>query len=183
MRTDHQTDATSGDLSQIGGADSAVQPGGRHSLDRGLLLIGLFKLAKSLFFFCLGIGAFHLMHRDLAEEATRLAHALRFDPESRITALLLDKVDLIDQRRLREIGFGTFLYSALALTEGVGLLLEKVWAEYLTLVLTVSFLPWELYELARRPSWFRLSLLLINLAVLWYLVWLLRRRGLLQVAR
>ncbi len=183
MRTDHHTDAASVELPELGGPECAELPGSGHGPDRGLLLIGIFKLAKSLFFFCLGIGAFHLMHRDLAEEAMRLAHALRFDPESRVTALLLDKVDLIDQRRLREIGFGTFLYSALALTEGVGLLLEKVWAEYLTLVLTVSFLPWELYELARRPSWFRLSLLLINLAVLWYLVWLLRRRGLLRVAR
>ena len=65
------------------------------------------------------------------------------------------------------------------LTEGIGLLMEKVWAEYLTLVLTVSFLPWELYELVRRPDWFRVSLLLINLAVLWYLIWLLRRKRLL----
>ena len=40
--------------------------------------------------------------------------------------------------RLREISVATFGYSALALTEGVGLLLEKVWAEYLTLILTVS---------------------------------------------
>jgi uncharacterized membrane protein (DUF2068 family) len=109
----------------------------------------------------------------------RLATALKFDPESRFVSLLLDKADLIDAHRLKEIGLATFAYSALALTEGVGLLLEKVWAEYLTLVLTVSFLPWELFELARRPDWFRLSLLLINLAVLWYLVWLLRRKKLL----
>lgn len=183
MGTEHQTDTASAGMPELGEARCADATRVGHRRDHGLLLIGIFKLAKSLFFFCLGIGAFHLMHRDLAEEALRLAHALRFDPESRVTALLLDKVDLIDQRRLREIGFGTFLYSALALTEGVGLLLEKVWAEYLTLVLTVSFLPWELYELARRPSWFRLSLLLINLAVLWYLVWLLRRKGLLRVAR
>jgi len=40
----------------------------------------------------------------------------------------------------------------------------------------VSFLPWELYELARHPNWFRLSLLVINLVVLGYLVWLLRRK-------
>ena len=106
----------------------------------------------------------------------RLATALRFDPESRIVSLLMDKVDLIDVHRLREIGFATFAYSGLALTEGIGLLLEKVWAEYLTLVLTISFLPWELYELVRRPSWFRLGLLVINLAVLWYLVWLLKRK-------
>ena len=144
--------------------------------DNGLLLIGIFKLAKSLFFFCIGIGAIHLLHKDLSDEVMRLAAALRFDPESRVVGLVMDKVDLIDAQRLREIGFATFAYSALALTEGVGLLLQKVWAEYLTLILTISFLPWELYELARRPSWGRLALLVINLLVLWYLVWLLKRK-------
>jgi uncharacterized membrane protein (DUF2068 family) len=147
-----------------------------HSRDRGLLLIGLFKLGKSLLFFCLGIGAVHLLHKDIGDEVMRLITALKFDPESRFVSLVLDKVDLIDAHRLREISLATFGYSALALTEGVGLLLEKVWAEYLTLILTVSFLPWELYELVRRPDWFRVSLLLINLAVLAYLVWLLQRK-------
>ena len=148
--------------------------GGSH--DRGLLLIGLFKLAKAIFFFCIGVGAIHLLHKDLEDEVMRLAVRFKFDPESRFVSLLLDKVNLIDAHRLREISVATFAYSALALTEGVGLLLEKVWAEYLTLVLTISFLPWELYELARRPDWFRVSLLLINLAVLGYLIWLLRRK-------
>ncbi len=147
--------------------------------DRGLLLIGLFKLTKAIFFFCIGVGAIHLLHKDLEDEVMRLALKFKFDPESRFVSLLLDKVDLIDAHRLRQISVATFAYSALALTEGVGLLMEKVWAEYLTLILTASFLPWELYELARRPDWVRLSLLLINLAVLWYLVWLLRRKKLL----
>ncbi len=150
--------------------------GGHGHRDRGLLLIGLFKLGKAILFFSIGIGALHLLHKDLGDEVMRLATALKFDPESRFVTILLDKVDLIDAHRLKEISLATFAYSALALTEGVGLLLEKVWAEYLTLLLTISFLPWELYELARRPSWFRLSLLLINLAVLAYLVWLLRRK-------
>jgi len=157
---------------------------GSHSArphDRGLLLIGLFKLAKAIFFFGVGVGAIHLLHKDLEDEVMRLALRFKVDPESRFVSLLLDKVDLIDAHRLRQISVATFGYSALALTEGVGLLLEKVWAEYLTLILTISFLPWELYELARRPDWFRLSLLLINLAVLWYLVWLLRRKKQLSV--
>ena len=144
--------------------------------DRGLFAIGIFKLTKAVFFFCLGLGVIHLVGKDLGDEATRLATALRFDSEGRVVTLLQEKADLIDARRLREIGFFSFAYSALALTEGVGLLLEKVWAEYLTLILTISFLPWELFELARRPTWVRLALLLINLAVLWYLLWLLRRK-------
>ena len=112
------------------------------------------------------MGAIHLLHKDLGDEVLRLAARFNFDSENRIVSLLLEKVDLIDAHRLREIGFGTFAYSALALTEGIGLLREKEWAEYLTLILTISFLPWELFELVRRPDWFRLRLLLINLAVL-----------------
>lgn len=143
-------------------------------------MIGLFKLGKSALFFGIGVGALHFLHKDLGDEVVRLATALKFDPESRFVSVMLDKVDLIDAHRLRQISLATFGYSALALTEGVGLMMEKVWAEYLTLILTLSFLPWELYELVRRPDWFRLALLLINLAVLAYILWLLQRKKLLS---
>ncbi|GGA65759.1 hypothetical protein GCM10011507_16650 [Edaphobacter acidisoli] len=146
-----------------------------HAHDRGLLLIGLFKLGKSILFFLIGVGVVHLLHKDISDEIMRLAVALKFDPESRFVAILLNKADLIDAHRLKQIGVATFGYSAVALTEGIGLVLEKVWAEYLTLSLTMMFLPWELYELVRHPTAFRVGLLLINLAVLAYLLWLLRR--------
>ena len=158
-----------------GSNDTAPKHTASHH-DGGLLMIGLFKLGKALLFFGIGIGAIHLLHKDLGDEVVRIATMLKFDPESRLVSVLLDKADLIDTHRLRQIGFATFAYSALALTEGIGLLLEKPWAEYLTLILTISFLPWELYELARRPDWFHLGLLLINLAVLGYLIWLLQRK-------
>ncbi len=144
--------------------------------DRGLLLIGIFKLLKSAFFFAVGLGAVHLLHKDIGDVAMRLAQALHFDVESKFVTMLVEKADLVDVHRLREVGFGTFGYSALALVEGAGLMMEKVWAEYLTLTLTVSFLPWELYELAKSPDLIRLTLLLANLSVLGYLIWLLRRK-------
>ncbi len=144
--------------------------------DRGLLAIGIFKLSKSVLFFCLGVGAFKLLHKDLGDVAMRLALILHRDPESRFVTLMMQQVDRIDAHRLREIGFATFAYSALALTEGIGLMKEKVWAEYLTTILTVMFLPWELFELARDPNMMRLGLLLANLVVLAYLLWLLRRK-------
>jgi uncharacterized membrane protein (DUF2068 family) len=55
------------------------------------------------------------------------------------------------------------------------LVLEKVWAEYLTVGVTMAFLPWEIYEIARRLDWLRVGLLVVNLVVLAYLVWWLRR--------
>ena len=145
--------------------------------DRGLLAIAAFKLVKSVFFFCVGMGALHFVGKDMGDEALKFAHILHQDPEHKFVALILKKVDLIDNHRLRQIGFGTFAYSALALTEGIGLLLERTWAEYLTLILTVSFVPWEMYELVRHATWVKAGLFAINLAVLGYLVWLLHRKG------
>jgi uncharacterized membrane protein (DUF2068 family) len=47
----------------------------------------------------------------------------------------------------------------------------------------MSFLPWELYEIVRRPDWIRAWLLVINLIVLAYLLWWLRRnRGYREIA-
>jgi uncharacterized membrane protein (DUF2068 family) len=61
--------------------------------------------------------------------------------------------------------------------EGIGLYLEKVWAEYLTLIITASFLPWEIFEVIRKLTYFRVSLLVVNALVLFYLLVLVTRRG------
>lgn len=144
--------------------------------DKGLLLIGFFKLLEAAFFVAVGLGALHFLHRNLGDAMLKLAMRLRMDPEGRLVSFLLDSVDSLTQHRLKQIGLATFLYALVRVTEGVGLVLEKLWAEYLTVGVTVSFLPWELYEIFRQLDWIRFSLLVINVAVLVYLLWQLRRK-------
>ncbi|HEV2618790.1 MAG TPA: DUF2127 domain-containing protein [Acidobacteriaceae bacterium] len=151
--------------------------GSVRSRDRGLLAIGIFKLVEAVFFFLVGIGVLHLIHRDLGDAALRLAERLRMHTDGRVMTWVLDHVDDVTARRLKQIGAATFLYGGLRVTEGVGLVLEKVWAEYLTIGVTVSFLPWEMYEIFRRPDMLRLCLLVTNFAVLIYLAWSLDRRN------
>jgi uncharacterized membrane protein (DUF2068 family) len=146
----------------------------RHH-DSGLLTIGLFKLAEAVFFFLVGAGAIHFIHRDLGDSAVRLAERLRIDPDGRLVSYVIDHLDAITAQRLKQIGVATFFYAALRVTEGVGLVMEQVWAEYLTVGVTTAFLPWELYEIARHADWVRVCLLLANLVVLAYLVWWLGR--------
>ena len=147
----------------------------RKHHDRGLLAIGLLKLVEAVFFFLVGVGAIHFIHRDLGEAATRLAERLRIDMDGRVMTWVLDHLDDVTAHRLRQIGVATFLYAGLRIAEGVGLVMEKRWAEYLTVGVTTAFLPWEAYEIVRRPDWIRVCLLLINLGVLAYLLWWLRR--------
>jgi len=146
----------------------------RHH-DSGLLAIGLFKLAEAVFFLLVGVGAIHFIHRDLGDSALRLAMRLRVDPDGRLVSYVIDHLDAITAHRLKQIGVATFFYAALRATEGIGLVLEQTWAEYLTVGVTTAFLPWECYEIARRPDWVRVCLLLANLVVLAYLVWWLGR--------
>jgi len=146
---------------------------GHH--DGGLLAIGLLKLAEAIFFFLVGVGAIHFIHRDLGDSALHLAERLRIDPDGRLVSWLLDHLDAITAHRLKQIGVATFFYAGLRTTEGIGLVLEKVWAEYLTVGVTTAFLPWEVFEIARRPDWVRVCLLVANLIVLAYLVWWLGR--------
>jgi uncharacterized membrane protein (DUF2068 family) len=70
-----------------------------------------------------------------------------------------------------------FIYAGLDVVEGTGLFLEKVWAEYLTLAITASFLPWEIFEELRRVTWIRSGLLVVNAMVLFYLLKLVVERG------
>jgi uncharacterized membrane protein (DUF2068 family) len=142
----------------------------------GLLLIGLFKLSKAVLSVVLGVGALKLLHHDLGVVVLRVSDVLKIDPESRVVALLMSKADLIGAPQLRHFSALTFTYAALCLIEGTGLMLEKRWAEYFTVTLTVLALPWECFELSKEVTSVRVALLLINLIVLAYLVWLLRRQ-------
>jgi uncharacterized membrane protein (DUF2068 family) len=162
----------------VAGGDGAgaEKPAASKHHDRGLLVIGIFKLVEAIFFVLVGLGALHYLHRDLREGILSLAARLRRDPEGRLVGYVLNHLDSMTARRLREIGVATFLYAGLRVTEGLGLVLEKAWAEYLTVGVTMSFLPWEMYEIVERLDWVRVGLLIVNLLVLAYLVWMLQRK-------
>ena len=147
----------------------------RRHRDWGLLIIAIFKLVKGVLLLIVGIGALTLIHKDVAELAARLVDHFRVDPNNTHVHSLLTKLGVVDARRLEEISAGTFFYSALLLTEGTGLLLKKRWAEYFTVIVTASFIPMEIYELVKRVTFTRTCLIVVNLAIVWYLVKRLRR--------
>jgi len=148
-----------------------------HRHNRWLILIAVFKLAQAMLFIALGVGAFRLLHKDVGDVITRLIEHLRFNPESKLVNFILDNAQLVNDRVLRRIGAVVFIYAGLDLMEGIGLYLEKAWAEYFTLLITASFLPWELYEIYRRLTWIRAGLLAANALVLFYLLKLVIERA------
>jgi uncharacterized membrane protein (DUF2068 family) len=127
-----------------------------------------------------GFGALRLLHHDVADLLNRLADQLRVNTEGRMISFLLNRSELVDDRMLKRISIFVFCYAALGLVEGIGLMLEKVWAEYFTALITASFLPFEIIELFHRVTWIRVGLFAVNLAVLAYLVGLILQNRLLK---
>lgn len=121
------------------------------------------------------MGALKLLHKDVGEVAQHWINVLRVDPDNRFIHAALAKLLVVDDRQLKEIGAGTFFYAALLLTEGIGLLLRKRWAEYFTIITTASLLPLEIYELIERVSIGKILVLAVNAAIVCYLVWNVRR--------
>jgi uncharacterized membrane protein (DUF2068 family) len=148
---------------------------GKTSRGRGLQLIAFFKLLKGFALIAVGIGALHLLHKDVAAIVEHWVNIFRVDPHNHFIDLLLAKLSILDDRRLKELSIGTFIYAGVFVIEGVGLALKKRWAEYFTIITTSSLLPIEIYELARRASIGKTFALLINLAVVVYLIAELRR--------
>ena len=146
-----------------------------RSRGRGLLLIAVFKLLKAAGLFAVGVGALRLLHKDVAAVAEHWINLFRVDPHNRYIDLLLEKLSILNDRRLKELSVGTFVYAAIFLAEGIGLAFRKRWAEYFTIITTASFLPLEIYELAKRVSIGRGLALVVNLVIVAYLVYELRR--------
>jgi uncharacterized membrane protein (DUF2068 family) len=140
----------------------------RHN--KWLVLIAAYKLFTALFFIAIGVGAFRLVHKDVGDVLYQIASDLRFNPESRFVNFVLDRASLLNDPMLRRIGLAAFCYAALGILEGIGLYLEKAWGEYLTLIITASFLPFEIHEIVRRLTTARVGLLVANVLVLLYLL-------------
>ena len=139
------------------------------------MLIAAFKLLKGLALLAVGIAVHMLANKNLIVESQHWVDLFRVDPHNRYLHLLLEKLTNVDAHKLHALSVGTFVYSALFLTEGIGLFLRKRWAEFLTVISTAGLIPLELYELIHRPTPIRAILLLVNLAVVAYLIFEIRR--------
>lgn len=157
------------------GAATPEKAAAPHKRSRGLLAVAIFKLGKTLFFGTVAVGAMRLLHRNIGDLVMRVTDALPLDPEGHFVSLIMDRADLIGNHQLRMLSLGALFYACVCLVEGVGLLMEKVWAEYLTLVLTTLALPWELFELIREPSTYKGVLICANVVVVLYLFIEVRR--------
>lgn len=143
----------------------------------GLIVIGVFKLVKVAMLVTLGVLALKAQRdTDLPEMLMRWGTVYTGPHVQHLVTLLAGKVAETDAHKMRELAAAAFIYAAVFSVEGTGLLLRKRWAEYLTLIVTASLLPFEIYECIHHFTATKLTTLVVNVAVLVYLFWKVRHR-------
>jgi uncharacterized membrane protein (DUF2068 family) len=133
-----------------------------------LVAIGIFKLVKSVSLLALGIALVQWRGQDMEQVASNWINAFWLGRP--FVDRMISKLSSLDDKSLEQVAAGSFIYSALLLIEGVGLCRRKRWAEYLTVGITASLLPFEFYELYQRLTATRITITLVNIAILVYLV-------------
>ena len=133
----------------------------------GLTIIAYGKLIQVLLVLAAGSAALLFAHRVPPESLKQWADATA--PQSEFLQGLVDKLLGTDNKTLAIVGKVSFAYAALFVIEGVGLWLQKTWAEYLTVIVTGSFIPFEAYGLIHEFSVVKLVTLVLNSAVVVYL--------------
>jgi len=145
--------------------------------NNGLLrAIAIFKLIKALTLIVVGVGALHVTHSGhAADMLTEFAGRFGFSPGARFLDQAITKVANLPPKAFKDVGIGSFVYAALFLTEGIGLWLTKPWAEWFTAIITGSLVPLEIFEIFRHPTITKGLVLVVNVAIVVYLVVRIRR--------
>lgn len=147
---------------------------GRRVLD----LIAAFKFVKAAALFAASAGALGLLNPRMMQWTTEwLEHlALGHGPHllEELAGRTAPAVESATPHRLVLFAVGAFLYGAVFVVEGFGLTRDRRWAEYLTVGVTLSFLPFEVVALAHKTTLPRVGTLVLNALVVSYLVWRLR---------
>lgn len=139
---------------------------------RALRAVATVEFFKGLVVLLAGFGVLSLVHRDAWDVAESFLEWLRISPDAHYAQVFLNLADQVTDTKLWLVALGALAYSTLRFGEAYGLWKELAWAEWLALISGAIYLPFEIYELARRPDWLRLGIVVVNLAVVLYMVYL-----------
>jgi uncharacterized membrane protein (DUF2068 family) len=145
----------------------------KQSHSRGLHVVALFEGAKGLLVLLVGFELLTYLHKDINEAAMHLVNHLHLNPASHYPRIFLDLMEHIDDTKLWSMALAAAVYFVVRMIEAVGLWLRKTWAEWFAVLTGGMYIPVEIYEVASKVTWPRITVLVINLGVVSYLLFVL----------
>jgi uncharacterized membrane protein (DUF2068 family) len=151
-----------------------TKPDSHRRQRRVLRAVAAFEFFKGIFVVAMGLCALVLLHKNVWLIAEILLSRLHINTDRRSAQIFLDFADTITDARLWAAARFAFAYAALRFTESYGLWKGRTWAEWVALISGTLLLPWEVRELMRGVTIFRCALFVGNLAVVLYMLYVIR---------
>lgn len=133
-------------------------------------VIAIFKLVKCGLFICSALAISRIFRLGVDDAVAGWLAVLHIDPQSHWLQWVMAKASGVSHDTFRLVAAGSFLYAAIYLIEGIGLWLDRPWAEWLTIVGSLCLVPLEIYEIYERVTPIRIGILVINLIIVAFLI-------------
>ena len=156
--------------------EGAHSPGLSGNPDRLLPWIAAERTVRAVLLIAIGVALLTHTHTHWGGWFSHLARSLGFDPGDNTLGRITGELNRLTPSKIRLYGLIALGYGALEAAEGYGLWRRRRWGEYLTIVATSLLLIPEVDEIVKKPSLLKALGLVVNLAVIAYLVIRLRRR-------
>src|SRR5438876_112750 len=139
---------------------------------KGLRTVATIEFTKGIIVVLAGLGLFSMRHRDIWEIAESFLEFFHANPHHHYVGVFIALVSRISDVRLWKIATVAGIYTMLRFVEAYGLWYALPWAEWLAFASGTIYIPFEAADLIHRPTWFRLMVLLINLVIVLYMLYL-----------
>jgi uncharacterized membrane protein (DUF2068 family) len=151
-------------------------PKKRNTTRTVLQSFAIFEASKGLLVLVVGLGLLSVIQFDIQDQAEDIVRFLRLNPAHRFPRIFIHTMSHLENPQLLLLSISALMYAGLRFVEAGGLWLDKVWAEWLAIIADSLFMPMEIYEIIQKVTIVRVSILLLNIAIVTFLATVVIRR-------
>ena len=151
-------------------------PAGK-AIHEGLRAVAALEALKGVLALLAAGGLFYVIPRDFRHVAVELVGRLHLNAGKHYPNVFVRILEDASNAQLWTVATLVVAYAAVRFTEAYGLWHERAWGEWVAALSGGIYVPLELYELSRHVTWIRITALVLNLAIVGFMVFCLRSRS------
>jgi uncharacterized membrane protein (DUF2068 family) len=137
---------------------------------KGVRAVATIEFTKGIIVVLAGLGVFSMRHRDIWNAAESFLEFFHVNPYHPYVGVFINLVSRASDVHLWKIALVAGLYVIVRFVEAFGLWYASSWAEWIALLSAAMYVPFELADLLRHPTWFRAAVILVNLVIVVYML-------------
>ena len=139
---------------------------------KGVRTVATIEFTKGMIVVLAGLGVFSRRHKDIWGVAESFLEFFHANPYHHYVGVFIGLVSRVSDVRLWKIAVVAGIYVTVRFAEAYGLWYALPWAERLAFASGATYVPFEAVDLIRHPTWFRVFVLVVNLIIVLYMLYL-----------